>query len=358
MIEVIKSLQLDGWVIKFWPDNLRYDLFYTAKLQQMGIETIYKPWVTSFDDWISAHRYEIDLVFLSRPSVASRYLSPIQRIILETPTIFYGHDLHSARMRLQSRITNDAALALEANTTEALERQVWHSVDLVLYPSQEEADEVKRLEPSIDARALIPFSFDDFRSLRTPPASSAILFVAGFAHPPNVDAALWFVEEILPLVRREAPAATLWIVGSNPKPAVKNLANDFIEVTGYVTADELAALYAKARIAVVPLRIGAGVKLKVVEALYEGLPLVTTPIGAQGLTSLGEAATVVDGAEALAQEVVRLLTDDVSWTNQAQRQLDYARAHFSRQASIAAMAKATAAAAAHAQQRLTRVHPV
>ena len=74
IIEIIKSLQADGWVIKFWPENLFYDPVYTPKLQQMEVETIYSPWVTSFDDWISAHSGEIDLVFLSRPTVSRNYI--------------------------------------------------------------------------------------------------------------------------------------------------------------------------------------------------------------------------------------------------------------------------------------------
>ena len=305
MIEVIKGLQAAGWMVKFWPDNLRYDPIYTPKLQQLGVETVYAPWVTSFDVWIFANRHDVDLVFLSRPSVAPKFTRTIRRIIPHTPTIFYGHDLHAARMNMQSRITNDPNLRKQADRMKAVERKIWRGVDLVVYPSQEEVEEIRRLEPGVVARTLVPFCFDEARSLRSPPSSSTIMFVAGFAHAPNVDAALWFVKEIFPLVKREVAAATLWIVGSNPTPTVRNLANDCVEVTGYVTADELTVRYARARVAAVPLRFGAGVKLKVVEAIHEGLPLVTTSVGAQGLTSVDEAAAVVGGSEAFARELVR-----------------------------------------------------
>ncbi len=351
MIDVMKSLQLEGWVIKFWPHNLRYDPIYTPKLQQMGVETMYSPWLTSFESWLTAHGDDLDLIFLSRPNIASKYVESIKRIVPGTTIIFYGHDLHSARMRMQSRVINDPALMVEAGAMEIVERRIWRNVDLVLYPSQEEAEEVQRMEAGVDARTLVPFCFDHFRSLRPPPTSSAILFVGGFAHPPNVDGAIWLAEEILPLVRRDVPLAKLWIVGSNPAPPVKNLASEIIDVTGYVTEYELVSKYAEARVAVVPLRFGAGVKLKVVEALWEGLPLVTTSIGAQGLDGLGEVATVVDEAEPLARELVRLLCDDVSWVEQVQRQLDYAQVHFSRQASIEALREATSAAAANAERR-------
>ncbi len=103
-----------------------------------------------------------------------------------------------------------------------------------------------------------------------------------------------------------------------------------------------------------PLRFGAGVKLKVVEAIHEGLPLVTTAVGAQGIEGLGKVASVADDADALAKELVRLLTDDESWRDQAQRQLTYAKAHFTREASVAALAEATSAAMARAERRRSK----
>jgi GT2 family glycosyltransferase/glycosyltransferase involved in cell wall biosynthesis len=351
MLELIKSLQLEGWIIKFWPDNLRYDPIYTTKLQQMGVETLYHPWVTSFDDWLTIYCDDIDVVLLSRPTIAVGYLDSLKKLMPCTPTIFSGVDLHSARVRMQSRVTNDLSLETEARDVEAIERKVWREVDVSLYPSQEEVDEVKELDPSVDARSFVPFCFDEFRSLRKPRGSHSIIFVAGFAHPPNVDAAIWLVREIMPLVRREVPDANLRLVGSNPTAAVRELATDFVQVTGYVTSEQLQAFYSDARVSVVPLRFGAGVKLKVVEAVHEGIPLVTTAVGAQGLEGLSEVVPMPDNAEAIAAAIVELLCDDAKWCDQAQRQLDYAEARFSRRASIAAISEAVEAAIEHAERR-------
>jgi glycosyltransferase involved in cell wall biosynthesis len=166
-----------------------------------------------------------------------------------------------------------------------------------------------------------------------------------------VDGAVWLVDEILPIVRREIPDTRLRLVGSNPTDSVKNLANQFIQVTGYVASEEPAAMYSEVRAAVVPLRFGAGVKLKAVEALHEGVPLVTTPVGAQGLEGLKEVVPVLDDAKAIAAALVQLLSDDAKWSEQARRQLDYVKAHFSRQASIAAISEAVKAATEHAERR-------
>ncbi len=127
MLELIKSLQLEGWIIKFWPDNLLYIPIYTQKLQQMGVETVYHPCVTSFEDWLTRYCDDIDAVFLSRPKVALGYLASLKKIMPNVPTLFYGHDLHAARMRMQSRVTKDPSLETEADEIEAIEREVWNT---------------------------------------------------------------------------------------------------------------------------------------------------------------------------------------------------------------------------------------
>ena len=121
------------------------------------------------------------------------------------------------------------------------------------------------------------------------------------------------------------------IVGSNPTEAVRALASDRIEVTGRVSDKELRARYARARVALVPLRAGAGVKSKVVEAMREGLPLATTTVGAQGLPEIERAIAVADDAAGLAEAAVNLLLNDALWTTRSAKQVEYAQAHFSRE---------------------------
>lgn len=347
MIDIIKNLQIANWVVKFWPQNLRFDSVYTEQLQQSGVEVFYAPWHSSFDRWFSANATEIDLVFLSRPSVAPDFIPSIKRWS-SAPVVFYGHDLHAARMRLQASVQDDEPLREEADRMEMIERRIWREVDVVLYPSEEEVEQVASLEPDCCARSLIPFCFDSFEHPGPAPKSLAILFVAGFAHPPNIDAALWLANEIFPLVRHSVPDSHLWIVGSNPVEQVRALASDCIEVTGSVSTEELASRYKRARVAVVPLRFGAGVKLKVVEALHDGLPLVTTPVGAQGLPGLDGAAAVRETAPDLASEIARLLTDNSAWNSQSARQIGYARRHFSREAAVSAISGAVDLAAERA----------
>ena len=142
----------------------------------------------------------------------------------------------------------------------------------------------------------MPYCFEHFASPRTAPQRPEIIFIAGFGHPPNEDAAIWLVTEVLPLIRAEVPDAQLSIIGSNPTERVRALVGEGVVMFANVSDSELRAAYDRARVAVVPLRCGAGVKLKVVEALRAGVPLVTTPVGAQGLPGLSQVVAVEDDA--------------------------------------------------------------
>lgn len=186
-------------------------------------------------------------------------------------------------------------------------------------------------------KSIVPYCFDHFAGPRAAPPRPDIVFVAGFGHPPNEDAALWFASEILPLIRAEVPDVALSIIGSNPTERVRALAGDGIAVFANVTGEELDAAYERARVAVVPLRCGAGVKLKVVEALRAGVPLVTTPVGAQGLPGLFQIVAVEDRATPFAAVCTALLRDDELWEKHSRQQVEFARQRFSREVMAASV---------------------
>ncbi len=337
MVGFMTALLHAGMVVKLWPDNGAYSPGYTEALQELGIEVCHS--AGSFDDWVGQHGANLDSVLLSRPGVAEKYIGVLRD---RTPArlTFYGHDLHFARLALQAVAGDPAAAATtmrEADESRQLERSVWQLVDTVLYPSQEEADIVAAMEPGVTVRAVAPYAFDDFAQPRAAVAGADILFVAGFAHPPNEDAALWFVAEILPLIRAAMPSARLLVVGSNPTAKVRALAGETVPggtvtVHANVSDAELRDFYGGARVTVVPLRYGAGVKLKVAEALREGVPLVTTPVGAQGCPLLPGIVAVHQSPVEFAAAAVRLLTDDAHWERCCADQIAYARERFSPQA--------------------------
>ena len=340
MFQFLRGLVAIGCSVKFWPDNLWNDPHYTPALQKLGIEVLYGPeWGGGFGRYLSEHGDDLSCVLLSRPHISLPYLDTVRKYS-NARILYYGHDLHGQRLRQRHRLTDDPLLLKEADAVEQMERKLWAGCDLVLYPSQDEADTVLRLAPDTHVQSIVPYCFDTFASettLESPDARDGILFVAGFGHPPNVDAAVWLVQEILPLIRQRLPGVRLFLVGSNPTEEVQSLESEGVVVTGYVDDVTLARFYRDARMALVPLRYGAGVKSKVVEALQQGLPLVTTSVGAQGLPGLDGACAVVDDAEAIAAAACRLYTDDAVWSHQARTGVEYARARFSRAAMEAAL---------------------
>lgn len=331
LLRFLEALRDSGMVVKFWPWNLARDGAYSRALRQGGIEVFDGPNHPGLPDWLREHGGDIDDILLSRPDIAHRALHPC-RAYSAARLHYYAHDLHFRRMRQQGDVRRDEPLLLAADRMEERERAIWRAVDTVMYPSEEEARMARALEPAITARAVIPYVFDHFATDREPPTGKVVLFVAGFAHPPNEDAALWLAREIMPELRTLVPEARLAIVGSAPTDAVRGLAARDIVLRADVDDAELADWYATARVAAVPLRFGAGVKLKVVEALTHGLPLVTTPIGAQGLASLPAIAPCTLDAREFAAALRTALTDDVAWRCQSLAQARYASNMFSRMA--------------------------
>jgi GT2 family glycosyltransferase/glycosyltransferase involved in cell wall biosynthesis len=333
-----------GYVVKFWPHNQGYNAGYTEVLQGMGIEVMYGPGQEPFATWIKAVGGELDTILVSRPEVTEDVMPSIRRHS-RARVIYYGHDLHFRRMRQQAEVTHDDRLLRLADHMRQREYAIWRQADLSLYLSEEEAQIASALQPDANIGSVVPYCFDTFAAPRAAPRRHEIIFVAGFAHPPNEDAALWFVSQILPLIRAEAPSVHLSIIGSNPSRRVRALAGEGVAVFADVSDADLMAAYDRARVAVVPLRCGAGVKMKVVEALRAGLPLVTTQVGAQGLPGLSRVAAVEDDAALFAAAVAALLRDDVAWETRSRQQVAFAQQRFSRAAMTASVLTALQPAA-------------
>jgi glycosyltransferase involved in cell wall biosynthesis len=135
----------------------------------------------------------------------------------------------------------------------------------------------------------------------------AMLFTGLMRYYPNEHGARRFVARVLPEIVRRVPHARLWIVGADPPASLRALASRHITLTGRVP--DVRPYYARAEIAVVPLWIGGGTRVKVLEAMAMGVPIVSTPLGCEGLDVRdGRTALIGDGDEALADAVVRALT--------------------------------------------------
>jgi glycosyltransferase involved in cell wall biosynthesis len=136
----------------------------------------------------------------------------------------------------------------------------------------------------------------------------ALLFIGTMDYPPCNDAALYFVSEILPHIRRVIPNVETWIVGRDPSPEVMQLNGKGVHVTGRV--DDVRPYYRRSSVCVVPLRAGGGTRLKILEAMALGRPVVSTTIGCEGLDVVdGEHLLIADTPKLFSEQTVRLIQD-------------------------------------------------
>jgi len=334
--QVIQFLLRSGSRVTLWPQNRWRDPNYTPMYQRLGVEVIYShPAVPDFESWVRGNGRFIDSFFLSRPDTAVSVCDAI-RAHSRGSIVYYGHDVHHKRMLEQLRLGLPDANPRTVEQMKQIEVGLWPKCDVVLYPASEETDYVRQLLPpqsATRAETLPVIACDYFE--QDPPSNLAdrrgVLFVAGFAHPPNRDGAKWLVEDVLPRVWAVAPQTACYLVGSNPAAEVLALASTQVHVTGDVSETELQACYSRARVAVAPLRYGGGAKVKVIEAMAHGLPIVCTPAGVQGFAE-HDSILVADDAASFAEAVLRLLSDDELWRRCSAKGQAFARERFSRQA--------------------------
>jgi GT2 family glycosyltransferase/ubiquinone/menaquinone biosynthesis C-methylase UbiE len=340
--EWLKLIAGAGFHVTFWPHNLYLDRIYTPMLQRLGIETLYGwdgIW-PEFAAWLEENGKHLDYALLSRPEVAIDFLDQLKAAAPKAKILFYGHDIQFQRLQLELAVNDTPQIREEIAAREKIERQVWAKCDVIYYLSAEERDFVKSQLPhtAVEVIPSITVSDDHINSMRRRlathgvPATKQLLFVAGFRHRPNVDAMLWFAETIWPQIASQVADARLVIAGSHPPREIEALAGENVQVTGAISARDLHDTYLRTNVAVVPLRFGAGVKTKVLEALSYGTPIVTTSIGAQGLTQACAAIDVCDEPDAFAAAVIRILQRPEAAQERCLQGLDFIESAFSPEA--------------------------
>jgi GT2 family glycosyltransferase len=336
MMQFMQIFKNHDMSVKFWPQNLWYDPTYTPVLQQKGVEVIYgAEYVDGFDNWIQRNGIYIDYVLLSRPHISIEFIDSIRKHT-KARVLYYGHDVHHLRLREQLNIEGDnSEINKNIEQVKLMEEDVWKKVDTIYYPAKNETDYVcewlRKKNGTATALTIPVYAFDNFpdKPWENLKNRKNLIFVAGFAHKPNEDAALWFVKKVLPLIHAVRPDIHLYLVGSNPSQTVISLANNNVTVTGFVSEEELSNHYIQARVVVAPLRFGGGMKGKIVESMRFAIPCVTTPTGAQGFMESKDILTVSEDEQSFADKVLWLLSNDEAWYSISKASQDFARTNFS-----------------------------
>jgi SAM-dependent methyltransferase/glycosyltransferase involved in cell wall biosynthesis len=291
-------------------DGVAHDLQHVRLLQRSGVQVLMAPHVQSVAAHLRAAGPALDVVLLYRPVVMERYAEMVQRLAPKARRLYYPHDLHFLRLSRQAQANGDAGLAAEAEARRPGELALHRQADHCLLASQAEM-RILAEAGLADNASCLPLLLDCTRTLNPAAGRQDLMFVGGFHHAPNIHALRLLLEDIMPRLRPSRPKLRLWVVGEAPPPEL--VARQDPGVTYMGAVQDLTPLMDRVRVAVAPLKFGAGAKGKVARAMAAGVPVVATSEAIEGMElTAGEHLLLADSADAFAQEVLRL-HDDALW---------------------------------------------
>ena len=336
LVNILRMLREDGCAVTFFADNRAWVEGYSAALQALGVEVLWHPYLSDPVAWFAEHGRRFDVVFVSRHYIASSYLPLVRQHAPQARFVFDTVDLHYLREQRAAELSGRADLARSAAETREKELALIRGADVSVVVSPVEQALLAQEAPG--ARVDVLSNVHAVVGCRQPfEARRDLVFVGGYQHPPNVDAAQWFVREIWPAVRAALPDARVHIVGSKAPDEVRALG----EVEGVVFhgfVPDIEPFMDGCRLAVAPLRYGAGVKGKVNMSMAYGQPVVATVMAGEGMyLRPGEDILVADDPAAFADAVVRLYRDAALWQRLSDNGLANVERHFSFNAARAAL---------------------
>jgi GT2 family glycosyltransferase len=304
----LKLFQEIGLQITFISESLEKIEPYTTILQQKGIEVLYGDWYKeNLENWMKNNLKYFKFVYLQRPKTTQKYIDLIRHYFSEK-IFYFAHDLHYIRLSREYNITHNEESKKQSEIFKKIEMEIFSKVDIIHVVGNYEYQILKEKFEQKTIRNIPIFIYEnqltnvekDFSKRKD------LIFVGGFLHSPNIDAVLWFSKQIYPKIVEKFPDIVWHIVGSNITIEIKNLQSKNIKIEGSLSDEELHSLYQNCRIAVVPLRFGAGVKGKIIEAAYNQIPIVTTSIGGEGLDNSLGTFIIEDDAEKMSEIISKL----------------------------------------------------
>lgn len=233
----------------------------------------------------------------------------LAELVKTHPTVITPYESYALYLERQiAAAPRSPVLRLQHAMARAYERFMFTPFGHTVVVSARDRAALLTANPSLPV-TVIPNGVDlaRFPLPAAPRTPDRLLFTGNFEYGPNADAALILARDILPTVRAHHPAATLWLAGNAPPPEVQALASPEITVTGHVP--DLVPYLQQAAVFVSPLRFGAGIKNKVLEALAAGLPVVGTSLSFDGIAVEDGQSALIAPLDQLAEAVNRLLDD-------------------------------------------------
>jgi GT2 family glycosyltransferase len=328
LFRLLRLLREEGCQLSFFNHLLRDDGDYSRALEQLGVEVWSQPWISGVPSWLREHGRRFDAIVVSRHYVLGPLLPLLRQYAPQARIVFDTVDLHFLREQRQAAQAGRVA----SGRTRASELELIARADATWVVSPEEQYQLRKLVPK--ATISVVSNIHD-PVLDTPGIDLRrdLVFVGGYQHAPNVDAARWLLQDILPRLRDSHPHLRLHLVGADPPADILALADgQNAIVRGHVP--DLDALLDRSRIALAPLRYGAGVKGKINHSLARGLPMVATTNAVEGMRlEHGESVLVADDAAAFADAIRHLHDNPALWQRLRQGGLENTRRYFSEDAA-------------------------
>ncbi|MCC4633568.1 glycosyltransferase [Xanthomonas dyei] len=336
---LIRLLREEGAHVVFVPTRREHAGRHTQALQQLGVEVWYTPFLDGIGSWLRTHGPRFAVVLLVRHHVAHACLPLLKQYAPQARTLFDTVDLHYLRERRGAELAGDANLLRSAERTRVRELEIMAATDVTLLVSAAEQAQLRTDAPQIRT-ALLSNLHEVAGSGHSFVQRRDLVFVGGFRHPPNVDAVQWFISAIFPQVRAQLPDVEFHCIGADLPEALKLLADQCPGVQLHGHVPDLVPFMDSARIAVAPLRFGAGVKGKINLSMAHGQPVVGTTCAVEGMHLRdGDDVCVADEADAFASAIVRLYQDAALWQKLADNGLRNVAEHFSLDAARATVRK-------------------
>lgn len=327
--QYIQLLREMGFRVTVWGHDFLRREPYATLLEGMGVEVVSGGALVCgrWRGWIRARAATLDYVLIHRPNVAVAYIDFLRKAT-DARILYFGVDLRWLRNQRRHDVERDPFHLAEARYWQAIENRLVGMAHAAYFYSRAETDMMAQQVPGARVRTVPLFIFQGKTGEGLAHGKrEGLLFVGGFAHQPNVDGILWFMNDIYPAVREQLGEVTLRVVGANPPEALRGRPG--VVLAGAVSDAELQALYDRSRVVVAPLRYGAGIKGKVVEAVFQRVPLVTTTIGAEGMPEPEAVLEVSDLPHDFAAAVIQLYCDEDIWSARSSRMGAYVAEHFS-----------------------------
>lgn len=326
----LEAFVLAGHKVCYLPADGKRNPFYENLLEDAGV--VVAVGHTNTKQWLYKNGHNFNQVFIARPQIASDLISDLRNVGVER-IVYYTHDLHFKRLMDQFKLQRKLSILVSSFVIKRVEKNIFNNVDQVISPSSDEVSIIRKISKAKNVSAIPPYLFSEEqifkRDLDYFKANKDLLFVGGFPHSPNVDAAIFLVNEIMPIVWQTHPELKVYLVGYNPPQEVLDLMSDRVTVTGKVP--DLKPYFDAAGIFVAPIRFGAGVKGKTVDAFRFGLPVVGSKYVFEGIpvsdTYQPEEIITADG---YAKRIEQLLASPELCLEMSQQGQQVVRSHFSK----------------------------